>query len=121
MILVTGATGHLGNVLVRKLLERGRRVRSLILPGEPLTALDGLMVEVIVGNILDREILKRAVADVDTVYHLAGVISILSGDDSLRQVSVTGARSIAGFTKAGGAIYTLVPSMRSSEPWKDYR
>ncbi len=32
MILVTGATGHIGNVLVRKLLERGEKVRVLILP-----------------------------------------------------------------------------------------
>ena len=34
MILVTGATGHIGNVLVRKLVERGEKVRVLILPGE---------------------------------------------------------------------------------------
>ncbi len=115
MILVTGATGHLGNVLVRKLLERGRRVRALVLPGEPLTALNGLMVEVIVGNILDREILKRAVADVDTVYHLAGVISILSGDDEImHQVNVTGARNIAEASlKAGVRRHVHVSSIHA--------
>jgi hypothetical protein len=32
MILVTGATGHIGNVLVREQLERGERVRALVRP-----------------------------------------------------------------------------------------
>lgn len=96
MILVTGATGHLGNVLLRKLLNRGERVRALVLPGESLHALNGLMVEVIVGNILDRELLDRAVQGVDTVYHLAGIISILPGSDEVMQkVNVSGARNVA--------------------------
>ena len=96
MILVTGATGHLGNVLVRKLLAKGERVRALVLPGEPLHSLNGLMVEVIVGNILDPELLERAVEGVDTVYHLAGIISILPGADELMHaVNVNGTRNVA--------------------------
>lgn len=96
MILVTGATGHLGNVLVRELLNRGEQVRALVLPGESLHALNGLMVEVIVGNILDLEILQRAMQGVHTVYHLAGIISILPGSDEMMQkVNVSGARNVA--------------------------
>ena len=34
MWFVTDATGHAGNVLVRKLLIRGEKFRVLILPGE---------------------------------------------------------------------------------------
>jgi dihydroflavonol-4-reductase len=34
MWLATGATGHIGNVLVRQLIERGEKVRVLILPDE---------------------------------------------------------------------------------------
>ena len=34
MNLVTGAAGHLGNVLVRQLLADNQNVRALILPGE---------------------------------------------------------------------------------------
>ena len=41
MWLVTGATGHIGNVLVRKLVERGDKVRALILPGESRESIQG--------------------------------------------------------------------------------
>ena len=40
MILVTGATGHLGNVLVRELIATGEKVRALVRPGEALQSLE---------------------------------------------------------------------------------
>ena len=49
MILVTGATGHIGNVLVRQLLERGEDVRVLVRPGKMPPALEGLNVEIAWG------------------------------------------------------------------------
>ena len=35
--------GHLGNNLVRLLLEKGEKVRAMVLAGEDLTSLKGLM------------------------------------------------------------------------------
>ena len=47
MILVSGATGHIGNVLVRELLGGGERVRVLVRPGKTSLALTGLDLEMV--------------------------------------------------------------------------
>jgi dihydroflavonol-4-reductase len=91
VILVTGATGHIGNVLVRELKGRQKRVRALLMPGEDRTPLADLDVETIEGNVLDMEAMRQAMKNVQIVYHLAGLISILPGRDPLvEQVNVHG-------------------------------
>lgn len=96
MILVTGATGHLGNVLVRKLSEQGEVVRALVLAGESCEPLKGLDVEIVEGDVTDMDSLERAMDGVELVYHLAGVISIVPGADWLMtRVNVEGARNVA--------------------------
>lgn len=72
--VVTGATGHLGNVLVRELLSRGEKVRALIPPFEDATSLEGLPVERVEGNVLNINSLAAAFEGADTVYHLAGIL-----------------------------------------------
>jgi dihydroflavonol-4-reductase len=95
MIVVTGPTGHIGNVLVRELLERGERVRGLVLPGEDLTPIRGLDMETVEGDILDLDSLVRAFEGADVVYHLAGMISIVPGEwDRLYKVNVEGTRNV---------------------------
>src|SRR5512136_2416534 len=95
MILVTGATGHIGNVLVRKLLDRGERVRALIWRGEDTTPLQGLPVEQVEGDVLDPASLDIAMRGIRTVYHLAGIISIMPGRDPIVwRVNVEGTRNV---------------------------
>jgi dihydroflavonol-4-reductase len=90
-ILVTGAAGHIGNVLVRKLLEHGEKVRALILPGEDTTSLQGMDVEKTEGNVLDLSSLWKSFRGVRGVFHLAGIISIMPGENPmLRKVNVQG-------------------------------
>ncbi len=91
MILVTGATGHIGNVLIRQLQQKGANVRALLLPGEDHRSLDGLEVDLVEGNITQPATLKAAMEGVQMVYHLAGMISILPGrNELLHQVNVQG-------------------------------
>lgn len=95
MILVTGATGHIGNVLVRKLLEQGEKVRTLVWRGEDTTPIRGLGVESINGDVLDPESLKPAFKGVEKVFHLAGIISIMPGKNPfVQQVNVEGTRHV---------------------------
>lgn len=94
MDLVTGATGHIGNVLVRTLLQKGRKVRALVLPGEDLTPLQGLDVEIVAGDVLCCDSLQPAFSGIDVVFHLAGMISILPGyDDLVERVNVRGTQN----------------------------
>ncbi len=110
MWLVTGATGHIGNVLVRKLIERGERVRALILPNECRAPIQGLALETVEGDVLDPESLFRSMHQVKGVFHLAGLISIMPGANELvQQVNVEGTKNIlkvAEGVKVGRFIYT---------------
>ncbi len=95
MILVTGATGHIGNVVIRELLVRGKNVRAMIMPGEDLKPLEGLDVQIVEANVLDPIALQKAFKGVSTVYHLAGMISIMPGDyDKMYKVNVEGTKNI---------------------------
>ena len=94
MNLVTGATGHIGNVLVRELVSRGESVRALLLPSEDPAPLDGLDVERVEGDVLHPETLEPAMRDVDVVYHLAGIVSIMPGMAGvLHRVNVVGTQN----------------------------
>jgi nucleoside-diphosphate-sugar epimerase len=71
-VLVTGAAGFLGGHLVDMLLERGDDVRAMVRPVEDasrLRKLDG--VEVVLGDLVNRESLKRAVQGIKCVYNIA--------------------------------------------------
>ena len=95
MNLVTGATGHIGNVLVRLLLERGEKVRAMIMPGEDPTPLRDLQVEIVEADVLDYQSLLKAFTQAEVVYHLAGIISILPGKEQMVElVNVVGTRNV---------------------------
>ena len=121
MILVTGAAGHIGNVLVRELLADGKKIRALIMPKEDISSLEGLDIECMVGNVLDPASLDRAMRGIEVVYHLAGIISILPGqNDLMRKVNVEGTRNIlAAARKADVKRLVYTSSIHAlSRDWK---
>lgn len=110
MWLVTGATGHIGNVLVRKLLGRGEKVRALIPRGESRDPLNGLDVEAVEGDVLDLDSVFASMRGVRGVFHLAGVISIMPGlNPFVRKVNVDGTKNVLHAAKESGVekvVYT---------------
>jgi dihydroflavonol-4-reductase len=101
MWLVTGATGHIGNVLVRKLLGRGEKVRVLLLPNESREPIKDLNVDIVEGDVLNMDSLFKSMRGIRGVFHLAGIISIMPGPDpNVRRVNVEGTRNVLKAAKA---------------------
>ncbi len=104
MLVVTGATGFLGNVLVRTLLARGAGpVRSLARPTSDLASLAGLDTEIVHADIGDPASLVSAFAGADTVFHVAGTVSITRGGlPRLRKTNVEGTRNVVSACRQAG-------------------
>lgn len=62
-LLVTGSSGHLGEALVRVLRDRGDEVVGLDVLESPFTS--------VVGSVADRSVVRRAVAGVEAILHVA--------------------------------------------------
>lgn len=93
-ILVTGGTGFIGSRLVRRLVGKGRRVRVMAVPGDPLLAnLDGVACEIVPGDIRRPETLVPPLEGIQTVFHLAAV---LYSDDpaAFRRINLEGTRNL---------------------------
>ena len=74
--VVTGASGHIGNVLVRDLINKKYEVKAFVLKNENVDYLKKLNVEICYGDVRDLESLKNAFRGADIVFHLAGIIDI---------------------------------------------
>lgn len=100
-VLVTGATGFLGEHLCRVLVERGYTVRGLARSRSGVLA--ELGVETIRGDVLDGPELDRALAGVAAVFHLAGAVS-RDPDDAQRmmRLHVDGTRRVLERMAAAG-------------------
>jgi dihydroflavonol-4-reductase len=95
MIAVTGATGHIGNVLVRELIAEHQQVRAIVPPGEDISPLKNVDIEIVEGDVRNLDSLLKAFNGAETVYHLAGIISILPGRKTLLEdVNVKGTRNV---------------------------
>jgi hydroxymethylglutaryl-CoA reductase len=97
-VFVTGATGHLGANLVRRLVADGKDVRVLLLKGESTEAVDGLPVEKVHGDLRDIESLERAMQGCKQAYHVAAMISTVVATPELErrifEVNVIGTQNV---------------------------
>lgn len=95
MIFVTGAAGHIGNVLVRELVSRGYDVRALALPGEDVRALADSKPEIVEANILDYPALKGAMKGAEVVFHLASLVALVPDQfEMMQKVNIEGTANV---------------------------
>jgi len=109
-VLVTGGTGFVGANLVRELLADGDTVRVLARPRGDRRALEGCVVEIVEGDLLDRNSLVRAVRGARRVYHVAADYRLWAPDPSaFYRANVDGTRHVLEAAAAAGVeriVYT---------------
>jgi nucleoside-diphosphate-sugar epimerase len=90
--LVTGGSGFLGNLIARRLLERGERVKVLDIWEDPTRPRD---IEFIRCDVRDREGVFQAMRGVEIVHHNAALVPLTKSGHKFQEVNVEGSRVAA--------------------------
>jgi len=69
--LITGASGLVGAAVLRALIEAGHQTRAMVRPHSDRRNLEGLDVEIVTGDLRDKDSLKAAVAGCEALFHVA--------------------------------------------------
>src|SRR5690606_14039419 len=100
MIVVTGATGFVGQKIVKRLLANGRQVRCFLAENKPINkTLWDPMPEIITGSLLDEELLFKTVTGADTIIHLENALWWGRTRD-LERVELVGTRNLVAAARS---------------------
>ncbi len=95
LVLVTGATGFIGGNVARSLLDHGYEVRALARKDSNTLALDGKRIEVVHGDLRDRESIARALEGCGALIHCAALYSYWVPDPKrIYEANVTGTKMV---------------------------
>ena len=92
-ILVTGASGFVGAAVARAALASGYTVRALVRAASSRTNLADLNVELAEGDMRDPEAVARAMAGVNSLFHVAADYRLWAPDpDEILHTNCDGTR-----------------------------
>jgi nucleoside-diphosphate-sugar epimerase len=115
MLLITGASGHLGANLVRRLLDDGHAVRALLRRGSNNAALDGLDVERVYGDLRDTPSVAAAVRGCNRIHHCAAMLSTTAGNErEIFDCNVIGTRNLLHAALEAGVSRVVVSGSLSA-------
>ncbi|HEX5481013.1 MAG TPA: hopanoid-associated sugar epimerase [Terriglobia bacterium] len=101
--LVTGASGFVGGHVVRLLAARGDPVRVLARPSSRLSLLEGLPIEVALGDLRDSSTLGPALEGATRVFHVAADYRLWSKDpQEIFESNVEGTRNLLHAAREAG-------------------
>jgi nucleoside-diphosphate-sugar epimerase len=101
--LVTGANGFTGSHLVKALEQNGDTVVGLVRKSSNLSRLSNCNVQLIYGDLSDRDALRTAMTGVDTVFHTAAYVELGIVDEAeMERVNVEGTRAVLEVAQAIG-------------------
>ncbi len=123
-VLITGATGTVGDAIAVQLLERGEQVRALVRSPERARGLLGNEIELLEGDVTDAASVRKAVEGCATVFHAAGLPEQWRQDvGDFTRVNVDGTRNLAEASLAAGVerfVYTSTIDVFTSRPDIDF-
>jgi nucleoside-diphosphate-sugar epimerase len=102
---VTGGGGFIGRHVVGHLRNRGTDVRAIARSSTSAERLRRAGCEVVIGDVLDASVLKRALEGVDVAYHLAGDYRVGIREDerpAMEATNVTATERVLDAATAAG-------------------
>ena len=115
MILVVGATGHLGGTIARALLADGKKVRILVRPGSSYAELVRDGAEPATGDLKEPASLHAACAGVDAVVTTANAIG-RGGGDTIESVDLHGNQHLIEAAEVEGVRRFVLTSVLGASP-----
>jgi len=109
--LVVGANGLVGAHVSEALVDGGHDVRGLIRETSDLSSLDGLPIELVVGDVLDPQAVVDATAGCDVVFHTAVPFAYAGQvDDDVDRIAAEGTANVLRACAASGVARAVVTS-----------
>jgi dihydroflavonol-4-reductase len=125
LVFITGAAGFIGSAVARALAAEGFALRALVRSGNPASNLKDLDVEIVKGDMRDKNVVFAAAKGARYVFHVAADYRLWAPrPEEIVQTNIEGTRGVMDAARAGGAerivytssVATLRPPVNGGEP-----